>query len=101
MNGGVPAIAESIRRHATYSLGKRWQELSTPDLFTAVSLSVRDLLVERALATDAEEQAARAFRDRSRWARMAIRNVARVGYFSSDRAVREYARDVWNARPTS
>jgi starch phosphorylase len=40
-----------------------------------------------------------AFRDRARWARMAILNTARVGKFSSDRTIAEYARDIWNARP--
>ena len=39
------------------------------------------------------------FRDSSIWARKAILNVARVGTFSSDRAVREYARDIWRIEP--
>ena len=27
---------------------------------------------------------------------MSIRNIANVGWFSSDRAIREYAGDIWN-----
>jgi starch phosphorylase len=38
--------------------------------------------------------------DPSTWARKAILNVARVGTFSSDRAVREYAHDIWHIRPS-
>ncbi|GGB24630.1 alpha-1,4 glucan phosphorylase [Sphingomonas metalli] len=33
--------------------------------------------------------------DRGLWNAMAIRNVARVGWFSSDRTIREYAKDIW------
>ncbi len=41
----------------------------------------------------------RAFRDAGRWTRMAALNTARVGWFSSDRTIRSYARDVWNVEP--
>ncbi len=37
--------------------------------------------------------------DADAWSRMAICNVAGMGSFSSDRAVLQYARDVWNAAP--
>ena len=33
------------------------------------------------------------------WARKAILNVARVGAFSSDRTIAEYARDIWDIKP--
>jgi glycogen phosphorylase len=52
----VCAIQESIRRHATYSLGKAWRDLSTRDLYTAVALSVRDQMVERFLETEERNQ---------------------------------------------
>jgi starch phosphorylase len=55
----VPAIAESIRAHAVHSLGRRWEALSPRERFMAVALSVRDELVERAIATE-ERQRARA-----------------------------------------
>ena len=34
------------------------------------------------------------------WANKAILNVARTGYFSSDRTIREYARDIWHIKPS-
>ncbi|MFM9842345.1 MAG: glycogen/starch/alpha-glucan phosphorylase [Dongiaceae bacterium] len=38
--------------------------------------------------------------DRALWADKTIRNTANMGWFSSDRTIREYARDIWNV-PTS
>ncbi|MDP3223484.1 MAG: glycogen/starch/alpha-glucan phosphorylase, partial [Rubrivivax sp.] len=36
------------------------------------------------------------FEDKAAWARKAIANVAGMGFFSSDRTIREYAREVWS-----
>ena len=36
-----------------------------------------------------------AFADRDRWTTMAALNTARSGYFSSDRTIRNYMRDIW------
>jgi glycogen phosphorylase len=39
------------------------------------------------------------FRDRDAWAKKAIANVAGMGFFSSDRTIREYATQVWGLTP--
>lgn len=45
-----------------------------------------------------QEEVNAAFKDRKRWARMAILNTARMGKFSSDRTIREYAKDIWDLK---
>jgi starch phosphorylase len=35
------------------------------------------------------------WRDKKKWTAMAIRNTASVGFFSSDRTIRQYAEDIW------
>lgn len=46
-----------------------------------------------------QEEVDQAFRDQKTWAKMAIMNTARVGKFSSDRTIHQYAREVWNLEP--
>lgn len=48
---------------------------------------------------DAQKSATLAYAERAGWAQRSILNVARSGRFSSDRAIREYARNIWNIRP--
>ena len=48
---------------------------------------------------DCQAEVDRTYRDPDRWTKMAILNVARMGKFSSDRAIREYAEEIWKAEP--
>ncbi len=48
---------------------------------------------------NAQDLAGNAYKDRAKWASMAIRNIAGSGKFSSDRTISEYASDVWNLKP--
>jgi glycogen phosphorylase len=48
---------------------------------------------------ETQKQIAGEFRNDEIWCRKAILNVARIGKFSSDRTVIEYARDIWHIGP--
>jgi len=54
------------------------------------------LLADFASYLSAQDDVDRAFRDPQAWAAKTIHNIAAMGYFSSDRSIREYAREIWN-----
>ncbi|MGZ8797657.1 MAG: glycogen/starch/alpha-glucan phosphorylase [Thermoanaerobaculia bacterium] len=75
------------------------------DLFRpliAKLLSTRDEYVHIAdlqSYIEAQERVDVVYRDRTSWLRKSVLNIARVGKFSSDRTITQYARGIWNLRP--
>ena len=48
---------------------------------------------------ECQARVSRAYDDARLWSRMSILNVARSGFFSSDRTIREYAKEIWKVGP--
>jgi glycogen phosphorylase len=77
-----------------------------PDLFTWIYQAIMDYgdeffhLADLPSYLEVQEQVGREFNHAPCWATKAILNVARIGKFSSDRTVREYARDIWHIKST-
>jgi len=95
-NPRLRGVIESIRS-GLFSRGnlKRFQPLLD-------ALMERDeymVLADFQSYIDCQAKVETAYRDQDRWTRMSILNTARMGKFSSDRAVREYCRDIWKAEP--
>ena len=44
---------------------------------------------------DAQDRVSSAWKDRERWNKMCLINIARSGFFSSDRSIREYCENIW------
>ena len=57
------------------------------------------LLVDYESYVKSQDRAAEAYQDQEWWTSASILNVARCGFFSSDRSMREYCEDIWNVEP--
>ncbi len=72
-----------------------------PDLFKPLIQSLLSydpyfLMEDYASYILAQQAASDTYKQSSLWAKMSVMNVAGMGKFSSDRAIREYCRDIWN-----
>jgi hypothetical protein len=59
------------------------------------------VLADFASYIEAQDRAEAAYKDPDDWARKSILNVARSGYFSSDRAIQDYLDRIWRASPVA
>lgn len=57
------------------------------------------LLADLRSYSEVQDKVDATYRDPSKWGKMSLVNISRSGLFSSDRAVAEYARNIWNVAP--
>jgi starch phosphorylase len=57
------------------------------------------LLADYQAYVDCQDRVSQAYKNHDAWTRMSIMNVARIGKFSSDRAIRDYCADIWKTWP--
>jgi len=94
-------LAEPEIRRAVDSLIDGTFSGGDPELFRLIFDGLLDpqdpylLLKDLKSYTACQESVTRAYGDQPDWHRRSLLNVARMGKFSSDRTIREYARDIW------
>ena len=69
------------------NLARLYKDMTRKDWFMAL-LDVKEYI-------QVKEQSLEEFEDRLAWAKKMLVNIAKAGYFSSDRSVAEYNRDIW------
>jgi starch phosphorylase len=75
-----------------------------PETFRPLVQSLLDhdhymLLADFQSYVDCQQKAGEAFLDPERWSKMCVLNIAKMGKFSSDRTIRQYASEIWSAKP--
>jgi glycogen phosphorylase len=100
----APFEASAELRQAIDQIASGMFSRGDPSLFRPLvsALLERDdylVLSDYAAYVGCQQVVGDTFGDAERWTRMSILNVARSGWFSSDRAIREYCAQVWHAEP--
>jgi starch phosphorylase len=94
-NSNLKAIIDQIAS-GVFSRGDR--ELFRPLTDSLLNRDEYMLLADYQAYVDCQDLVSKAFRDKSRWTRMSILNVARMGKFSSDRSIRDYCDKIWKVK---
>lgn len=78
-----------------------------PDLFRPITDSLLYqgdqycLLADFASYIACQQKVAETYKDREKWTKMSILNVANMGKFSTDRTIKQYAEEIWNVTPVT
>ena len=96
--------SEYVKRIMNAINSNMFCEHDNPTLFKPIfdSLLNKDyffVLADLEAFNQSMKTASLAYTQQTDWAKKAIYNVARIGYFSSDRSVLEYAKNIWHVKP--
>jgi starch phosphorylase len=94
-----PALREALDLVAGGTFSPEQPALFGPLVDSLLERDDYMVLADYAAYADRQRDVDRTYRDPDRWTRMSILNTSRMGKFSSDRAIREYCRDIWRVEP--
>ena len=94
-----PELKKVIDMIAAGAFSPQQRDLFAPLVDSLMNSDHYLLFADYASYVACQERVAALYCDQNAWTRMAILNTARMGKFSSDRSIAEYAADIWNAKP--
>ncbi|UFP92641.1 glycogen/starch/alpha-glucan phosphorylase [Gloeobacter morelensis] len=94
---GNPALRQVIDQLASGVFSPGEAHLFEPLVDHLIHRDEYLLLADYQSYVECQDRVGEAYRDQEHWTRMSILNSARMGKFSSDRAIREYCEDIWGA----
>jgi starch phosphorylase len=94
-----PNLKEAIDLISSGFFSRRDVNLFKPLVDSLLCRDEQMVLADYQSYVDCQDRISTAFKDREKWANMSILTVARMGKFSSDRAISEYNKKIWHATP--
>lgn len=95
-----PELAHAIELVASGALSRGDRGMFAPLVHDLVERDPFFVLADFRAYVDEQDRVSEAWKSPARWTRSSILNVARSGYFSSDRSIREYAQAIWRVDRT-
>ena len=91
-----PILREVVDSIAAGQFSRGDRDLFRPLLDELLNNDAYLLFADYQSYVDCQDQVAATFLDQEKWSKMSIYNAVRMGRFSSDRAIQEYCRNIWN-----
>ena len=95
----MPELQEALRLIEMGHFSNGDSELFRPLLDNLTGNDPFFVMADFADYLQAQEAVSLAWTDRMHWNRMSLLNTARTGFFSSDRSIGEYCKNIWNVDP--
>ena len=95
----MPELKEALRLIEMGHFSNGDSELFRPLLDNLTGNDPFFVMADFADYLRAQEAVSLAWTDRMHWNRMSLLNTARTGFFSSDRSIGEYCKNIWNVDP--
>jgi starch phosphorylase len=96
-----PGLKQVIDQIAAGDFSSGNQDLFRPMVDSLLGSDEYLLMADYQSYVECQQKVSRAYLDQEHWSRMSILNTARMGKFSSDRSIREYARNIWHVEPVA
>src|SRR5271166_3974758 len=94
-----PLLKDVIDQIAAGAFSGGDQQLFRPIVDSLLNDDQYLLLADYQSYIDCQETVSHAYLDQEHWTRMSILNASRMCFFSSDRSIADYARDIWHVQP--
>ena len=75
------------------------KDLFVPMVEQLLSADYYMVLADFGAYIEAQKHVSNIYRDQPLWTKLSVLNTAGMGYFSSDRAIGQYAREIWKVKP--